>query len=453
MRSLIRLINGRSLLCGVLLSVPVICATARQDPVTLTLAEAIDLALKNNHALLIGAHKVAEMTSAKHVAASDYYPKISNSSSYLHFTDTNILQFSTGSFGTFPVWGPLPSTTLIVPQGNLDQVFSHSQVAQPISQLIKIRHAQRAARADEMAAREDLESLRNQIALAVRQLYYGLLAVQLDQKTASEEIHVAEEQLSESEQDVRRGNELEVTLLGAKTALLQAKQDELTARMRNSDLMTQFKEVIGLPNSVQIQLDEQVFGTADLPGQEECIRLAQSAAPEIKSAEETVRRAQAGVAAAKAEYIPDITAFGRWDYQNGVAFLFHNYGVVGIGLNYTLFDGGKKKALVSERAAQRDQAIENLRRLKDEAAVNVQKAFDKINQSRSLVDVAKQAVALRDEGDRLARVQTGYGVLVSSKRSEAVAAASKARADLLKAQLGYLESQAQLAVLIGRLPR
>jgi outer membrane protein TolC len=93
MRSLITFIKG-SVLWGILLSGPAICATARQDPVKLTLAEAIDLALKNNHALAIGAHKVAEMTSAKHVATSDYYPKISNSSSYLHFTDKSILQFS-----------------------------------------------------------------------------------------------------------------------------------------------------------------------------------------------------------------------------------------------------------------------------------------------------------------------------------------------------------------------
>jgi outer membrane protein TolC len=335
----------------------------------------------------------------------------------------------------------------------LDQIFSRSEVAQPLSQLIKIHDAHRAARADESAARENLEGLRNQIALAVHQLYYGLLAVQLDQKTASEEMHVAEEQLAESEQDVRRGNELEVTLLGAKTAILQAKQGELTARIRNSDLMAQFKEVIGLPEATPVQLDDQVFAPVDLPAREECIRLAQSAAPEIKSAEETVRKAEAGVAAAKAEYIPDITAFGRWDYQNGVAFLFHNYGVVGIGLSYTLFDGGKKKAVISERQAQRDQAIENLRRLQDEAAVNVQKAFDKIDQSRSLVDVAAQAVTLREEGDRLAGVQLGYGVLVSSKRSEAVEALTRARADLLKARLGYLESQAELAALIGRLPR
>lgn len=452
MRLLIRFIQW-SILGGILLPGGAICATPPQEPVKLTLEEAIDLALKNNHELVIGGYKVAEMTSAKRVATSDYYPKISNSSSYLHLTETNILQFAKGSFGAFPGLGPLPSKDLIVNQGMLDQVFSRSEVAQPITQFFKIHDAQRAARADESAARENLESLRNQIALAVRQLYYALLAVQLDQKTASEAMHVAEEQLSESQQDVHRGNELEVTLISAKTALLQAKQDELISRIRNSDLMAQFKDVIGLPQSTQLQLDDRVFAPVDLPSKEDCVRLAQSAAPEIKSAEETVRKAEAGVSAARAEYIPDITAFGRWDYQNGVAFLFHNYGVVGIGLNYTLFDGGKKKAVISERQAQRAQAIENLRRLKDESAVNVQKAFDKIDQSRSLVDVAKQAVTLREEGDRLAGVQLGYGVLVNSKRSEAIEALSKARADLLKAQLGYLESQAELAALIGRLPR
>lgn len=452
MRLLIRFIQW-SILCGVLPPYAAICATASQEPVKLTLAEAIDLALKNNHELAIGAYKVAEMASAKRVVTSDYYPKVSNSSTYGHFTQTSILQFGRGAFGTFPGLGVLPSTSLIVNQGNLDQVVSRSEVAQPISQLVKIHHAQRASRADESAARENLESLRDQIGLAVRQLYYGILAVQLDQKTASEEMRVAEEQFSESEQDVRRGNELEVTILGTKAALLQAKQDELTAKMRNLDLMAQFKEVIGLRDSTEVQLDDQVFGPVDLPGKEDCIRLAQSVAPEIRSAEETVRKAEAGVAAARAEYIPDITAFGRWDYQNGAPFLFHNYGVVGLNLSYTLFDGGKKKAVISERRAQRDQAIENLRRLKDEAAVNVQKAFDKIDQGQSLVEVAKQAVTLRDEGDRLAGVQLGYGVLVSSKRSEATEALAKARADLLRAKLGYLESQAELAALIGRLPR
>jgi len=79
--------------------------------------------------------------------------------------------------------------------------------------------------------------------------------------------------------------------------------------------------------------------------------------------------------------------------------------------------------------------------LKNEAAVNVQRAFDNIDQSRHLVDVAKQTVALGEQGGRLAAVQLGYGVLVHSKRTEAVADLAKARADLLKAELGYRKSQ------------
>jgi outer membrane protein TolC len=50
--------------------------------------------------------------------------------------------------------------------------------------------------------------------------------------------------------------------------------------------------------------------------------------------------------------IPDITAFARHDYQNGIAFLFHNYNVVGLSFTYDLFDGGKRQASLKEREAQ-----------------------------------------------------------------------------------------------------
>jgi outer membrane protein TolC len=438
-------------LAGVLLAA--LCAAAPQETTKLTLTQAIDLALKNNHALAIGADKVAEMRSAKRKAIADYFPQITNESSYTHLTETDIVQFSQGSFGTFPGLGTLPSSNLVVSQGNLDHILSRSQIGQPISQIFKIRDGERAAKADEMGARADLESLQSQIALGVRQLYYGLLVVQLDQKAVAEQLQVAEEQLGESEQDVNKGNALEVSLLEAKTSLLQAKQEELSLKISRSDLTAQLNNVIGLPQGTQIELEEQAAVPVNLPSKEECIRLAQSVAPEIKSAEETLKKADAGVAAAKAEYIPDISAFARHDYQNGVAFLFHNYGAVGIGLTYTFLDGGKKRAVVTQREAQRAQARENLKRLKDDAAVNVQRALDKIEQSRSLIDVTKQAVALRQEADRLNGVQLQYAAIVSSKRREATAALAKTRADLAKAELAYMQAQAELEVLIGRLPR
>ncbi len=427
--------------------------SAQRETTTLTLGQAIDLALKNNHLLAIGGYKVVERTSARRAVMSDYYPKVSNSSSYLHFTQSSALQFSQGAFGTFPGLGTLPSKNLIVPQGDLDNIVSRSQIAQPITQLFKIHDANRAATAEEAAASQDLEASRNQIALGVRQLYYAVLAIQLDQKTAAEQLHVAEEQLTEAGEEVGKGNALDVTLIGAKAALLQAKEEVLTARIRNADLLAEFKSIVGLPQASIPVLESQSASASELPDKDECIRLAQSAAPEIKSAEQIVQRAEAAVAAARAEYIPDVTAFARHDYQNGVAFLFHNYGVVGFGLTYTLFDGGKRKAVIAERQAQRAQAVENLRRLKDDAEVNVAKALDKVEQSRSLIDVATQAVTLREESERLAGAQLRFGAIVRSKRSEALSALSKARADLLKAQLGFMQSRAELEVLIGQLPR
>jgi hypothetical protein len=63
---------------------------------------------------------------------------------------------------------------------------------------------------------------------------------------------------------------------------------------------------------------------------------------------------------------PDITAFGRYSYQNGVPFLDKNFGTFGIHLTYDLFDAGKRRALVRERRAEVSEAEENLERTKEE---------------------------------------------------------------------------------------
>ncbi len=419
----------------------------------LTVTEAIDLALKNNHAIGIGAAKADEMHSVSRKAAADYYPQVSNTSTFTRLTNTDVLQFSQGAFGTFPGLGSLPSENLKVAQGNPNEVLVRTQIAQPLTQLLRVREGERVARADERAARADLEGTREQVALAVRKLYYGLLAAEQDRKAALEQVHVAEEQITESEQEVRRGQALEVSMTEARTRLLEAKQDELVVRIRHSDIRAQFNNVVGLPQNTQIEVEEQVAGAGELPDKQECIRLAQAATPEIASAEETVKKAEAAVRAARLEYVPDVSVFARHDYQDGVAFLFHNYAVVGAEFKYTLFDGGKRRAVIGEREAQRTQAVQNLQRLKDDAGANVERALDQMEQSRSLIDVAKQVLDLRTEGDRIATVQFSHGVILSSKRAEATAALAKARADLVKAQLGYLQSQAELEVLIGRLPR
>jgi outer membrane protein TolC len=64
---------------------------APSDVRHITLAEAVQLALKHNHLIRIAGYSVEESQRAKDVARSAYYPKLRNDSSYLHVTDTQFI--------------------------------------------------------------------------------------------------------------------------------------------------------------------------------------------------------------------------------------------------------------------------------------------------------------------------------------------------------------------------
>ena len=439
------------MLCAVLQ--PLVLAQSTSVPARLTLDEAIDLALHNNHVLRIATDKVEELQDAKRAAASDYFPKLTNSSAFEHATQHNVVQFAEGSFGTFPILGPLPRNELIVNQDNLNHIYSRTQLTQPLTQLFRIHDANRSAEADVRVSRAELKDQQLQIALAVRQLYYGLLIAAAESKAAAAVTAASQREMTEAQNDIAKGSALEVTLIQAKASVLQDQQQELLARIQHDDLQAEFNNALGLPVDAAVELDDTPDQVQSPPSREECMRLAESSEPTILAAAATVNKARAAVAAARSEYIPDVSAFARHDYQDGIAFLFHNYDTVGVSFNYELFEGGKRHAVVEERLMELAQAEENLRRLKDEAAVTVKKALDKLEQSRHLVEVAKQVVELRAEGSRLSEVQVSYGTTLQSKRLQAVAELLQAHVDLLKADLSYSLSRAELDVAIGTLPR
>jgi outer membrane protein TolC len=185
---------------------------------------------------------------------------------------------------------------------------------------------------------------------------------------------------------------------------------------------------------------------------EEYVQTAWSQNPEILAAEEVVRKAQAGVSSARSAYIPDITAYARHSYQDGVPFLVRNFGTFGINLDWTVFDFGKRRAAVREREAQLEQADENLRRLKEEVAVGIERSYNKVERTKNMVRVANEVVKLRQESERLAQNQLTQGVVLVSERRQATAATYKAEADYLQASLGYLLAWAELEQAAGRTP-
>jgi outer membrane protein TolC len=133
-----------------------------------------------------------------------------------------------------------------------------------------------------------------------------------------------------------------------------------------SDLTVQLDDVLGLPLDTKLIVDPEVDTAFDQPAREDSLRIALKENPTVQQAVQKLSSARAAEAAAKAEYIPDVTAYGRYRYQNGVPFFDKNFGTFGIHLTYDLFDAGKRSALVRERRAEVSEAEEDLERTKEE---------------------------------------------------------------------------------------
>ena len=410
----------------------------------LTIQEAIDLALRANHSLRAASYQVAAEEQKRRIAKSNYFPSITNDSNLLHITDLQRIEVPAGAFGS-----SIPTSNIFLTQGTQTFESSGTMIAQPITQLFKIHQANKIAAADVNLSQASLKKASTDVVFHVHELFYRVLTSQLQKEAAELQITSGSENLNESTEQVKNGSLLEVARVESRASLLEAKQALLTTDMQIADLTIQLNDVLGLPLNTKLVLDPNVDVSLDLPPREESLKTALNDNPEIKEAVQTLAKAQAAHSAAKAEYIPDVTAFARHSYQNGVPFVDRNFGTFGIHLTYDIFDAGKRKALVRERRDEVSQAEENLERIKDEVQVRINMIYNRLQVARAMVEVRKEYLAARQENARLSEDQFKQGTTLASQRDASRAQAMKARAGLLDASLAYLLARDDLDRALG----
>ena len=222
-------------------------------------------------------------------------------------------------------------------------------------------HANRIAAADVAVSRDDLKKAENQVALQVHSLYFGILIARLQKQAAEQQTAYAEEHLRESEDDVRNGSALKIAAIQGQAGLLESQQAVLTAELqlirldhrteRPAGASTRYAARTGPGRAGEFRVSVRAKNTSRPRGRR---------TREILAAEEAVEKARAGVTAAKSAYIPDVTAYARQSYQDGVPFLVQNFGTFGVNLTWDVFDFGKRRAGVREHEAQLAEAEENL---------------------------------------------------------------------------------------------
>jgi outer membrane protein TolC len=174
--------------------------------------------------------------------------------------------------------------------------------------------------------------------------------------------------------------------------------------------------------------------------------------PEIAEARAQIAEADAAVRLAKRQYIPDVVAFARYNYQENVPFLAKNFGTFGIRFGYDLFDGGRRNAAIAEHKSQLAQAEENLARIKEDVELRVQTAWNKLERTRQMVQVSQELLNLRTESRRVMSQQLEKGVALRSQAATAAAHELDAKTLLLQSQLDYIQARDEMTEAIGQTP-
>ncbi|HEX9136137.1 MAG TPA: TolC family protein, partial [Nitrospirota bacterium] len=419
---------------------------------TLTLDEAIALAVAQNSSLKIASSKVREGIEKRNSVRADYFPHLSNESTYFHITNTRLVDIPAGSLGTVPGVGPFPGRDTSINQGSNNLFLSDTALTQPLTQLLKTYQADKMALADQEISVAELDKAKTDVIFATHRLFYGLVIARKQKDAASAAVAAGEQALREAKDSVAAGNVLEVAAIGSSEVLLQNKYSLLSAEVQIGDLNWELNDLLGLPLDTDIDpvdppLSEPIANTRETYVQE-----AREKNPEIKAAQEAVKKAESGVKAAYIDYIPDISLSGHYGYQNGVPFLTNNIGTFGVKMTWDIFDWGKRGAVVAQRKEQLTQANENLRRVEKRIEVEVDKAYRKLEQTKNLIGVTRESLTLQNENLRLKSNGRKAGTATEAQYAAAVAAVKKAEYEELQALLGYNLSVADLKRIIASYP-
>jgi multidrug efflux pump subunit AcrB/outer membrane protein TolC len=434
---------------AVLLALFAFSGVARAETRRITLDEAVALATKQSSIVKLAHLKDKEMQVRVGEARANYFPVLSNDSSAAHLDNIEHLMVPMGALGVYPVLGPIPGANASLPLGHHNFILSTTTAAEPLTQFFKIHAGVNVAKADEGIARSDARRAENEVALKMKELYYGLLSAERRKQAAELRIAAGEERLGEARNGVEAGAVLELKVLEGQAQIAEAHHALGSLEDAISDMKVEFNDLTGLPLDTEVELVAPEPGTSDVTaGDLESEALAHN--PEVAAAQQTLKKARAGLSAAHAEYIPEIGAFAQYVHQDGVPLLTENNGLAGIKMNWTIVEFGKRSGLVHERKAQVDEAEENLRHVQNRVRVEIEKEVRKVRRAETGLESARESVAARAEMRRITVDQVEAKTVNPSALKEAEGQLAEAEALLFQAEAGRATARAELERTVGR---
>lgn len=383
-----------------------------------TLDDAWRIALAQDLTLAAAASRVSAAQAGVGAARAERRPIVSASVSALELDRTPAFDFSGAGM---PLEMPLLDGSRLVHAG--------ASVTMPLYTAGRIGAGVAAAEAQLESEQQASNALAQQVKLAVAERYIAVLRAESGVAVADERVASLAAHVRDVEDMYRAGSVPRNDFLAATVSLADAEQRRLQAQNGLDLARGAYNRGLGRPLDAPVELDsalpdlDRVIDEASVEALTALAIERRSEPRQLASAADTLA-SQARAAAAETR--PQLGLTGGYMRLENEFLNRDDYVAVGLGVQWTPFDGGRSRAR-AESLSQQSTAIRSQQRdLESLIALEVRQAWLSRSETAARVAVAERAVEQAEENLRVARdrYRNGEGTNTEVLDAEALRAMS-----------------------------
>lgn len=391
----------------------------------LTLERCLDIAYKYNPTIVSAVSTVRMNETRVGQAQSNYYPQVTWQTRY-----SRIGPYNEG-VDTYNDY----STTMGLTQNIFD--FKRTPLRVEI------------AKTNTQSATSDLNSVKNTVALTVKQAYYSLLQAQKNRSVAEETVRQFALHLEQAQGFFQAGTrpkmdvtKAEVDLSNARVNLIRADNAVRIARINLNTAM-------GIPDAPVYSISEELTIPAGLIPFEEALNEAYRNRPDFQSISLKQAAAMQSVELAYKNHFPTISGNANYGF-GGTEFPLEKGWSVGASVNIPVFNGFLIKNQVDEAKYNFNVITAQLETLKNDIRQETEQAYSYLVEARERIAATEIAVKQAQENadQVIGRYNVGMGSPIEV--TDAIVTLANAHTNYIAAMTDFKQAQASLDKAMGR---
>jgi len=409
---------------------------------TISLNEAIRIALEKNQDVLVAQRRVVEAQYALGEARAAFLPSFDAVARYQRIDKSP----------SFEIPFALPGQSNKVSFMPTESYQAGFAAQQPLFTGGRLYNSYKVAGAGLRSREREMEAVQNELVFLVKRAYYQILVAQKFAAVAEQSVKLLDTHLQDIQRFLDAGLVARVDLLRTEVQKADSEQ-QLNSAVNAVDLAkSTFNNLLDRSLETPVQVEDILEYVPTVISLEEGTQAALEQRPEIEALEAAVEMATRNVSIARAAYFPTVAAQGTYDWQKGTQLEILDedwHWTVGLSGSMTLWNWGATRAQVAQAAAKLDQTELELEKLRNSVALDVRQSYLKMGEAEKNVAVSEKAVASAQESYRTTGERYREGVGTNTEVLDAENALARAEANRNQALFEHNVAVARLNRAIG----